>query len=114
MPQNTKDESGATYGLNITVAEYLEDFNETFSGEWVDKFLAAYPANTSEQASGAYNSLWTDRSKIGTYFWSQLWTKGASSPVYNYQWDHAPPGQDQGAYHESESKSTVQRHHAAT
>ena len=22
--------------------------------------------------------------------------------MYNYFWDHAPPGQDQGAYHESE------------
>lgn len=79
--------------------------NETFSGEWLDKFLEVYPANSSEGAGGAFNAQWTDRSIIGTWFWSQLWTKGASSPVYNYIWDHAPPGQDRGAYHESESKS---------
>lgn len=101
--QNTKDESGATYGLNLTVEEYLADMNETFSGEWLDKFLDAYPANDSTTAPGAYNSQWTDRSKVGTFFWSQLWAQGASSPVYNYFWDHAPPGQTQGAYHESES-----------
>lgn len=87
----------------MTIDEYLEDMNETFSGEWLDKFLAAYPVNNSLAAGGQYNSQWTDRSKVGTYFWSQLWPLGASSPVYNYFWDHAPPGQDQGAYHESES-----------
>lgn len=70
---------------------------------WYDEFLAAYPANSSTVAGGAYNAQWTDRSKVGTYFWSQLWPNGASTPVYNYLWDHAPPGQDQGAYHESES-----------
>ncbi|KAJ4420957.1 hypothetical protein N0V82_003999 [Gnomoniopsis sp. IMI 355080] len=100
---NTKDESGATYNQSLTNAEYLADMNETFSGEWLDKFLAAYPANaTAVGAGGAYNAQWSDRSKVGTYFWSQLWPKGASSPVYNYFWDHAPPGQDRGAYHESE------------
>ncbi|KAH8199168.1 hypothetical protein TruAng_006637 [Truncatella angustata] len=99
---NTKDESGATYGLNITLEEYLEDLNETFSGEWVDKYMALYPANDSTTASGAYNSMWTDRSKIGTYLWSQLWSSACSSPTYDYIWDHAPPGQTQGAYHESE------------
>ncbi|KAJ4391040.1 hypothetical protein N0V93_004653 [Gnomoniopsis smithogilvyi] len=99
---NTKDESGATYGLNLTVAEYLADMTQTFTGEWLVEFLAAYPANSSVGPGGAYNAQWTDRSKVGTYFWSQLWAKGASSPVYNYIWDHAPPGQDRGAYHESE------------
>ncbi|CAG8110608.1 unnamed protein product [Penicillium olsonii] len=74
---NTKDESGASYGLDITVSEYLTDLNETYSG-------------------------FTDRSKVGTWFWSRPWNKAYSSPVYNYIWDHAPPGQDQGAYHESE------------
>lgn len=28
---NTKDESGATYRLNITEDNYLSDFNSTFS-----------------------------------------------------------------------------------
>lgn len=99
---NTKDESGATYGLNITVDEYLADLNETYTPTWVEKFLALYPANDSTTASGAYNSQWTDRSKIGTYFWAQLWLQKSVQPVYNYIWNHAPPGQTQGAYHESE------------
>ncbi|THV71265.1 alpha/beta-hydrolase [Aureobasidium pullulans] len=99
---NTKDESGATYGLNISVAEYLTDLNETYSPYWVERFLELYPASDNFTASGAYNSQFTDRSKIGTFFWTQLWMKASSQPVWNYFWNHAPPGQSQGAFHESE------------
>ncbi|KAF7184076.1 hypothetical protein CNMCM7691_004635 [Aspergillus felis] len=86
---NTKDESGATYGLNISLEEYLSDVNETYSGVWVERFLELYPANDSTTASGAYNSMFTDRSKIGTWLWSQLWATARKSP-------------SSGAYHESE------------
>ncbi|PWY75063.1 alpha/beta-hydrolase [Aspergillus heteromorphus CBS 117.55] len=99
---NTKDESGATYGLNITVAEFMEGMAETFSEPWLARFLEQYNGNTSVTASAAYNAQWTDRSKVGTWLWASLWATAKASPVYTYIWDHAPPGQDQGAYHESE------------
>lgn len=99
---NTRDESGASYGLNITYDTYISDLNTTYGAEYAAKFLAAYPANSSATASAAYNAQWTDRSKVGTYLWSQLWATNATSSVYTYLWDHAPPGQTQGAYHESE------------
>ncbi|TIA17772.1 alpha/beta-hydrolase [Aureobasidium pullulans] len=99
---NTRDESGATYGLNITIAEYLADLNETYSGQWVDKFLELYPGNNASQASKSENQQFTDRSIIGTWIWAQKWKQAAKSPIYTYIWDHAPPGQSQGAYHESE------------
>ncbi|KAJ5544341.1 alpha/beta-hydrolase [Penicillium frequentans] len=99
---NTKDESGASYGLNTTLETYYSDVNETYEGVCVHRFLDLYPANDSISASGAESSQYTDRSKIGTWLWSQMWNEHYDSPVYNYFWDHAPPGQDQGAYHESE------------
>jgi carboxylesterase 2 len=99
---NTKDESGATFGLNISMSTYLSDLNSTFGAEWKEKFLEAYPAHNHLTASGAENSQWTDRSNVGTWMWAKLWSTARSSPVYNYFWDHAPPGQDRGAYHESE------------
>jgi carboxylesterase 2 len=102
MTGNTKDESGATYGLNISLATYISDLNTTYGAEWAPKFLAEYPANDSTTASAAYNAQWTDRSKVGTWTWSGLWATAKTSPVYNYYWDHAPPGQTQGAHHESE------------
>ncbi|KAH7020398.1 Alpha/Beta hydrolase protein [Ilyonectria destructans] len=98
---NTRDESGATFGLNISLATYLADMNTTF-GDWTDEFLAIYSANDSASASAAYNRQWSDRSAVGTWLWSQLWAAASVEPVYTYFWDHAPPGQTQGAYHESE------------
>ncbi|KAJ5672822.1 alpha/beta-hydrolase [Penicillium longicatenatum] len=87
---NTKDESGAEKATNITMAEYLADLDDTF--------LELYPADNDVRADGAYNSMWTDRSKM----WTQLWATSSTKDVFTYLWDHAPPGQDQGAYHESE------------
>ena len=34
--------------------------------------------------------------------WATAWARTAISPIFTYEWDHAPPGQDQGAYHASE------------
>lgn len=100
---NAKDENGATYGINLTKSEYLSDMNDTFSGIWLRRFLEHYPASNNESITRAsYNAQWTDRSIVGTWLWAQLWYTARTSPVYTYFWDHAPPGQDQGAYHESE------------
>jgi len=99
---NTKDESGATYGLNISLSTYLSELNSTYNGTWAEDFFALYPANNSATASAAYNMQFTDRSKVGTWLWAQLWYTASNNPVYTYLWDHAPPGQSQGAYHESE------------
>lgn len=102
MTGNTRDESGATYGLNISLSTYLSDLNSTYNGTWAHKFLDLYPANDSVTASGAYNAQFTDRSKIGTFFWAEAYAQSSQKPVYNYIWNHAPPGQNRGAYHESE------------
>ena len=94
---NTKDESGAMYGLKISMETYLSDINDTYSGVWRERFLKLYPAHDRKTASGAENSQFTDRSNAGTWFWARLWNTARTSPVYNYFWDHAPPGQDSGA-----------------
>ncbi|KAJ8119717.1 hypothetical protein ONZ43_g3393 [Nemania bipapillata] len=103
---NTKDESGAEYGLNITLDEYLDDLNSTYSGDFVNKFLAAYPANDSASASAAENAQFTDRSKVGTQNFAAYWLSNRTSPVWTYLWDHAPPGQSAGAAHMTEIQYT--------
>lgn len=103
---NTRDESGSSFGLNITLTDYYEDVNETYTGEFVQKFLDVYAANDSATASAAYNAQFTDRSKIGTQNWANLWHSNRSSAVYTYLWDHAPPGQDAGAAHMTEIQYT--------
>lgn len=102
MTGNTRDESGASYGLNMTLDEYETEVNATYSGEYVQRFLEAYPANDSATAAAAYNAQFTDRSKVGTMNWAKYWYSNATSPVYTYLWDHAPPGQSAGAAHMTE------------
>lgn len=106
MTGNTKDESGASYGLNITLSDYIDDINSTYSGDFVDKFLSAYAANDSATASAAENAQYTDRSKVGTQNWASLWMSNRTSPVWTWLWDHAPPGQDAGAAHMTEIQYT--------
>lgn len=107
MTGNTKDESGASYGLNITLATYEDDVNSTYSGEFVSRFLSAYAANDSATASAAENAQFTDRSKVGTQNWASYWlNSNKTSPVWTWLWTHAPPGQDAGAAHMTEIQYT--------
>ncbi|KAI5927199.1 Alpha/Beta hydrolase protein [Camillea tinctor] len=106
MTGNTKDENGASYGLNITLATYLSDLNSTYAGDYVNRFFAEYPANDSASASAAENAQFTDRSTVGTHFWAQYWLSKKTSPVWTYLWDHAPPGQTAGAAHMTEIQYT--------
>lgn len=106
MTGNTKDESGASYGLNVTLGQYLSDLKSTYAGDFADRFLAAYPANDSASASAAQNAQYTDRSTVGTQFWAEYLMSNRSSPVWTYLWDHAPPGQDAGAAHMTEIQYT--------
>ncbi|KAF4121502.1 carboxylesterase 2 [Geosmithia morbida] len=98
---NTRDESGATYGGVVNVSDYTETIRSTY-GDWADRFLKAYPASNTTQASLNTNLLARDVSLTGSWNYARLWAETASSPIYTYYWDHAPPGQDQGAYHMSE------------
>lgn len=82
MTGNTKDESGAAYGLNITLADYIDDVNSTYSGDLIEKFLSAYQANDSATASAAENAQFTDRSKVGTQNWATYWLSNRTSPVW--------------------------------
>ncbi|CAN8095858.1 unnamed protein product [Discula destructiva] len=107
MTGNTRDESGATYGLDISLESYLSTLNSTYDGDFPDLFFEAYPANDSASASAALNAQYTDRSKVGAQFWSDyLFTTNRTSPIFTYLWTHAPPGQTGGAAHMTEIQYT--------
>ncbi|KAI9039855.1 uncharacterized protein KD926_009074 [Aspergillus affinis] len=99
---SARDENDAVYGLNITVSQYLKNLNSTFGAKFAKEFLDLYPATTSAEASAAQNLQYTERSKTGAWRWANQWRESAKSPVWTYLWDHAPPGQSQGAFHISE------------
>ncbi|PSR82430.1 Alpha/Beta hydrolase protein [Coniella lustricola] len=104
---NTRDESGATFGLDMTLAAYLADLDSTYSGDYPARFLQAYGANDSAAAAAAYNAQFTDRSKVGTALWAAAFAAGEGQHVFTYLWDHAPPGSSSGAAHESEIQYTL-------
>jgi carboxylesterase 2 len=62
-----------------------------------------YPAiENATLASHTWNAGARDTSLVSSWLYANDWVKSASSLIYTYYWTHAPPGQDQGAYHQSE------------
>ncbi|KAF7549537.1 hypothetical protein G7Z17_g6341 [Cylindrodendrum hubeiense] len=98
---NTKDESGAGYGTNNTVDQFEKSINSTY-GSYAGQFIKAYSSSNSTEASMNANLLARDASLVGSWNFGTCWSKTSSSPFYTYYWDHAPPGQERGAYHMSE------------
>ncbi|KAH8657396.1 carboxylesterase [Tricladium varicosporioides] len=100
---NTRDESGAVFNQSVNVTTYASDLATQYGTAFAAEFLELYPAGNDTQAGRSANAHYTDTSKVGTWNWARLWRAGGmTSDVYTYLWDHAPPGQTQGAYHESE------------
>lgn len=101
---NTKDESGASTTTNLTVAQYVADMQAQYGPFNLSAVaLDLYPAVNASEADASYNLHWQDTSRVSSWGYARGWyLGGAKSPIYTYFWDHAPPGQTQGAYHESE------------
>lgn len=99
---NTRDESGASYSLtSLNVSTYISEMTAQY-GNLTARALALYPAANETQAATSYNTMWQDTSRVSSWGYGNGWHKTSKSPFYTYFWDHAPPGQSQGAYHESE------------
>jgi carboxylesterase 2 len=98
---NNKDESGASTTTNYTVKEY--NYISQFKyANLSSRFFDLYPANNDTDADRSWNAAARDTSRVSSYLFAQEWAKAYESPFYTYYWDHAPPGQSQGAYHMSE------------
>lgn len=66
MTSNTKDESGAAYGTNTTVAQYAMSRNSTY-GDFASRFLQEYTASYYTQASMDTNLVARDASNVGSW-----------------------------------------------
>ncbi|KAJ5397617.1 Carboxylesterase type B [Penicillium cosmopolitanum] len=99
---NTKDESGASPTNDYTVEEYDSWCNLKY-GNLSSQYFHLYPAHNNKTiANQAWNAAARDTSLIGSWAYATEWYKSASSNFYTYYWTHAPPGQDMGAFHQSE------------
>ncbi|TVY80633.1 Fumonisin B1 esterase [Lachnellula suecica] len=99
---NTKDESGAATNTNYTLAEF-NYYNALRFGGLYSNFTTLYPTDNNDTlANSQWNLAATDVSLIGSWLYATEWYKSACSNFYTYFWTHAPPGQTQGAFHQSE------------
>ncbi|RAH67355.1 alpha/beta-hydrolase [Aspergillus aculeatinus CBS 121060] len=97
---NTKDESGAATSTDYTVAQY-KNYTSLKYGDLYDRYIRLYP-DTNGTQDESWNAAARDASLVGSWAYATEWYKAASSSFYTYYWTHAPPGQDQGAFHQSE------------
>jgi carboxylesterase 2 len=93
--------SGAASNIHLTVSEYKSAMQQLY-GTYSPQFLEQYPATTNAEASKSYNAHYRDTSRISSWLFSNKWSKTATSKIYTYYWDHAPPNSNQGAGHMSE------------
>ncbi|KAJ5280161.1 hypothetical protein N7478_005533 [Penicillium angulare] len=99
---NTKDESGASPTDDYTVEEY-RNYCTLKYGDLADRYFSLYGDNGNQTlANHAWNAAARDMGVVGSWAYGTKWYDAASSDFYTYYWTHAPPGQDQGAFHQSE------------
>ncbi|KAF5868419.1 putative carboxylesterase protein [Botrytis fragariae] len=100
---NTKDESGASTSLTLYNLTEYQEYNALRWGNLSDTYFKLYPADGNVTlANMAWNAAQRDVSVVSSWAYANKWIESAASPIYTYYWDHAPPGQDQGAFHQSE------------
>ncbi|MCT9111929.1 carboxylesterase family protein [Streptomyces mirabilis] len=100
-----KDENGASPQPKVTLAGYTSTAEKEY-GALADEFLKLYPATSDTEAGQARNASARDGGRVSADLWAAKWAKTATSPVFTYYWDHAPPTQagqtSRGACHGSE------------
>ncbi|KAJ5691241.1 hypothetical protein N7488_011976 [Penicillium malachiteum] len=109
------DENGATPSPGFTVTSYKAQAAYEFgSVGMADEYFKLWPAGSSnESADNALNTFYRDQTKVSVWRWASEYLAGSKRNVsitgsddsyqtYTYYWTHAPPGQDEGAYHGSE------------
>ncbi|KAF3771275.1 alpha/beta-hydrolase [Cryphonectria parasitica EP155] len=105
----TKDENGASPTNDFTPDE-VTLWNTLRMGNLSTDYFRYYAVgNTSTNASETFNAGTTDAGTVSQWLYAQDWVlkSNATSPIYTYAWDHAPPGQDSGAFHQSEIMYTL-------
>ena len=96
-----KDERTGTLSKDMT-AEKWKAYAKEHYGAKADEFLAAFPANSDEQAVLSADDFTTEAFiALGAWKWAEAQSKTGQAPVYRYRFDRpAPPEENhpQGKY----------------
>jgi para-nitrobenzyl esterase len=96
-----RDERAGTLSKDMTAAKWKAYAREHY-GDKADAFLAAFPANSDEQATRSADDFTTNGFiALGAWKWAEAQSKTGQSPVYRFRFDRpAPPEENhpQGKY----------------
>lgn len=96
-----RDERAGTLSKEMTAAKWKAYAAEHY-GKQADEFLAAFPANSDEQAVRSADDFTTNGFiAVGGWRWAEAQSKTGQSPVYRFRFDRpAPPEENhpQGKY----------------
>ncbi|HUV70178.1 MAG TPA: carboxylesterase family protein [Terracidiphilus sp.] len=96
-----RDERAGTLSKGMTVEKWKAFAAEHF-GNQANQFLAAFPANSDEQAVRSADQYTTENFiALGSWRWAEAAVKTGDSPVYRYRFDRpgpAEPNHPQGKY----------------
>jgi para-nitrobenzyl esterase len=88
-----RDERTGTLSKDMTAEKWKAHAKEHY-GDKADDFLAAFPANTDEQAVRSADNLTTDGFiALGAWKWIEDQSKTGQTPVYRYRFDRAAPSE---------------------
>lgn len=88
-----RDERAGTLSKDMT-ADKWKSYAETHYGARAGAFLAAFPANTDEQAVRSADDFTTNGFiALGAWKWAEAESKTGQSPVYRYRFDRPAPAE---------------------
>uniref|UniRef100_A0A915NDP1 Carboxylesterase type B domain-containing protein n=1 Tax=Meloidogyne floridensis TaxID=298350 RepID=A0A915NDP1_9BILA len=96
-------EYGSSPTKKVSLVNYKQDAISQY-GSLANDYLQLYPASDDSSATSLANTAPREYFTISQNMWGQLWIKGCSKGLYQYLYDHAPPGTEKttGCNHGSE------------
>lgn len=98
------DENGASPTNNFSAA-FINEVQALQFGNLSEEFWALYPVgDTNAEATAQFNLATLDLGSISQWLFAttRVTKSNATAPIWTYLFNHAPPNQDQGAFHQSE------------
>nr|CAD2150444.1 unnamed protein product [Meloidogyne enterolobii] len=100
---NSEEYGGSSPTKKVSLSNFKQDAVSQY-GSLANDYLQLYPASDDASATSFANNAPREYFTISQNMWGQLWIKGCSKGLYQYLYDHAPPGTEKttGCDHGSE------------
>nr|CAD2175760.1 unnamed protein product [Meloidogyne enterolobii] len=85
------EEYGSSPTKKVSLLNFKQDAVSQY-GSLANDYLQLYPASDDASATSQANNAPREYFTISQNMWGQLWIKGCSKGLYQYLYDHAPPG----------------------